>query len=444
MIDGYVSGGLVFCDTNGNGSFDAGEANAITNQMGGYSLPGGCETTVIGQGGFNADTGFPFTGKLATPKGSSVITPLTTMVATSSLSPAQLADQLSLPVGTDVTTIDIANGQNQALLKKTLAVQQLIDGITRVILSKNPNADVKAVYSSVAQGFGATLAAQPPGTTLMSPAGDINSSLTSTLVKSLPDVLALGITAANLDAAINSLTVEAQQFAKASDADLSTLTRSMQNPAKPPVNISAVSSYLALANDSVSFNGSKVSLAALTTGATISNGLTSLGFDLTVAGTPAADVTTSLALELVEQGGDGRKLQLLLDQVQLKLNDAQQLSILVPVGAKVYAYGRISNGSEINLTIADLSFKPISVVGNGFSLNYTNMVNKVLASVNNTTATTAQKFVSIKGTFMVKVVMAKVNLRHTDSSALDNQTISVTNTSQSVTGAGFTGMLTIN
>ena len=187
-----------------------------------------------------------------------------------------------------------------------------------------------------------------------------------------------------------------------------------------------------------------MSLATLNSGATISNGLTSLGFDLTVAGAPAADVTTSLALELVEQGGEGRKLQLLLDQVQLKLNEAQQLSILVPAGAKVYTYGRISNGSEINLTIADLSFKPISVVGNGFSLNYTNMVNKVLASVNNTTATTAQKFVSIKGTFMVKVVMAKVNLRHTDSTAFDNQTITVTNTSQSVTGAGFTGMLTIN
>ena len=445
MIDGYVSGATVFCDANGNGELDAGEVSTTTNAVGGYSLTGGCDATVIGHGGFNVDTGFAFNGKLATPKGSTVITPLTTMVATSPLTMEQFAESLSLLPGTDITQINIADGQHQGLLKTTLAVHQIIDGIVRIVASKGGGTDVKAVYGRVAKGFGNTLAQQPRGTIQISPSGDFNSSLASALVKSLPDVQALGITAADFDAAINALIADAQTFAKASDAELLGLTRSLQNPANAPVNTSATSSYLNLVDESVSFNGAKVSLADLKAGATIT-GLTTLGFNLSVTGAPAADVTTSLALELVEQVpvGVGRKLQLLIDQVQLKLNQANQLSVLIPAGAKVYAYGRAGNGTEINLTLADLSFKPITVTGNGFSLNYSNMVNKVLASVSNTTATTAEKFVNIKGTFTVKVVMAKVNLRHSDATAFTNQVITVTNTPQSVTGAGFSGTLIVN
>jgi len=445
MIDGYVSGATVFCDANGNGELDTGETTTETNAKGGYLVPGGCDATVVGYGGVNVDTGFAFTGKLAAPKGSTVITPLTTLLATSTLTNDQLVALLGLKPGTDITNVDIANGENPELLKATLAVQQMIADIVRIVSSASTGVpDVKGIYGRISQGLAVTLAA--PGTPpLISATGDFNSSLVTTFAKSLPDVKSLQISDANLNATINSVVAQAQMFAKASPADLLTLTKTLQDPAKAPISTTPPVNFLSLVDDSVSVNGTKVSLATLNTGTPVT-GLTTLGFKLNVNGSPAADVTTSLALELIEQGGNGLKLQLLLDQVQLKLNQTNQLSVSFPAGAKLYAYSRASNGVETITTLDALSIKPITVTDNGFSLNYSGMVNKALNSVGNSSASaaTAQSFINLKGTFNIKVVMDKVSLRHMDSSALTNQMITVTNTPQSVIGAGFSGTLVIN
>lgn len=78
VADGYISGATVFADANGNGIFDQGEASAITDANGNYALSGGTGT-IISLGGTDISTGLA-AGKLSAPAGSTVITPLTTLV----------------------------------------------------------------------------------------------------------------------------------------------------------------------------------------------------------------------------------------------------------------------------------------------------------------------------------------------------------------------------
>jgi hypothetical protein len=445
MIDGYVRGATVFCDSNGNGALDTGELSATTDNGGNFSITGGCSAGIVGFGGTNADTGFPFTGQLKAPAGSTVITPLTNLLVGTGLTNAQLAELLGQPSGTDLTKIDIANGQNDDLYKKTLAVQQVIDSIARVTLDKNAGSDAKTVYTRVASDFAKSLVTQTTGTTgtqLIGSGGDLNSTLLSTVVKSLPDVVALNLSTADADATINTLAADAQQLSRATTTELATIVKSLQDPVRPTVTTSAVTNYLALSNDSIAFNATPYGLRALAAGPTLA-GLETIGITLDVNGTPLPDVTSAIVLELVERGGDGRKLQLMIDQVKIKLDAQQQLSVTVPSNSRVYAYGYTRNGTEVNLTITDLAFTPIRVANNGFTLNYTNMVNKVMASADLNGRSTAERFLAIKGNFDFRVIVAKVNIRRTDGTAYASETVRITNTSQTVTGAAVTGNLTI-
>jgi hypothetical protein len=443
MVDGYISGATVFCDTNDNGIQDAGEASIVTGSAGAYNLAAGCNFALVGTGGTNVDTGFAFTGKLKAPSGSTAITPLTTLVTGTTLTPAALAVQLGLPVGTDVTKIDPADGSHQDLLKKTLAVQQLVNETVKILLASSGSADAASQYARVAAGFSTSLAGAAAGTTLISSTGVINTALVTSAVMALPDVVALKISNANVSAAVSSIAAEAQSFAQSTDANLANLTSTLQNPTKPTITASQTSNYLSLDTSGLLINGVS---AAIGGSSLSSTGLSSIGFDLGVAGTPPAMTETAVALELVEVAGassKGRTLKLMIDKVDVSVTNGA-VSVAVPAGAKVYVYGVAANGTQINMTLADLSFTPIMVQDNGFSLNYTNMVNKVLASADNTSKVTAQSFVGIKGTFALKVALSTLNLRKVDASALTVETISLDNTTQSVTGSGLAGTITIN
>jgi methionine-rich copper-binding protein CopC len=78
-IDGYLAFSTVFADANGNGVLDAGEANTKTNAKGVFSLSNGVGSLVT-MGGTDLTTGLAFKGILKAPAGSTVITPLTTVV----------------------------------------------------------------------------------------------------------------------------------------------------------------------------------------------------------------------------------------------------------------------------------------------------------------------------------------------------------------------------
>ncbi|WP_305984592.1 VCBS domain-containing protein [Roseibium sp.] len=78
-VDGYIAGATVFADTNGNGVLDDGEASATTDINGEYTLNGGSGDLVL-FGGTDISTGLVFQGTLRAPEGSSVLTPLTTLI----------------------------------------------------------------------------------------------------------------------------------------------------------------------------------------------------------------------------------------------------------------------------------------------------------------------------------------------------------------------------
>ena len=82
-IDGYIEGATVFADADGDGVLDAGEAFAVTGDDGAYSLTNAEGRLVLlgGDGAIDAATGLTFRGQLEAPAGSSVVTPLTTIIS---------------------------------------------------------------------------------------------------------------------------------------------------------------------------------------------------------------------------------------------------------------------------------------------------------------------------------------------------------------------------
>jgi hypothetical protein len=77
---GYLSGATVFADTNGNGVLDGNESSAPTDANGSFILSATSSGPLVATGGTDIATGLVFTGQLSAPNGSSVITPLTTVV----------------------------------------------------------------------------------------------------------------------------------------------------------------------------------------------------------------------------------------------------------------------------------------------------------------------------------------------------------------------------
>ncbi len=127
--DGYIANALVFIDTDGDGVYDAGTDPAtVTDEGGNFELPQGASGTLILQGGVNPitnvqavdiSTGLDFNGTLTAPSGSTVVTPVTTLIhsiAGEGASSAQIASaetQVSTALGIDdsveLTTFDPIN-----------------------------------------------------------------------------------------------------------------------------------------------------------------------------------------------------------------------------------------------------------------------------------------------------------------------------------------------
>ena len=117
--DGYIAGATVFIDTydeNGfaNGLLDPGEVFTTTAANGTFTLVGG-EGPLVMFGGTDVSTGLPFLGTLRAPAGSTVITPLTTIVAALVVGGSSIEDAnadvaaafgLTLAEGTDLSHFD--------------------------------------------------------------------------------------------------------------------------------------------------------------------------------------------------------------------------------------------------------------------------------------------------------------------------------------------------
>lgn len=183
-IDGYLSGSTILCDINDNGAADSGENTTTTDSTGFYKFATECKAPVVATGGKSTDTLLDFTGKLKSPAGATVITPLTTLVA-SGMTMAQVNTALGLPASTDLLNTDAAAKKDGAyvngdLFKKTLAVQQLLQQTTDVFANLGAGTAVTpALYSEVAKAMAAEL---KKGTALNS-GTTVNDTVVGNIVK---------------------------------------------------------------------------------------------------------------------------------------------------------------------------------------------------------------------------------------------------------------------
>jgi len=155
-VDGYLEGSSIKCDASG--------VVVKTDSAGFFRFPEGCDSTLTLTGGTNVDTTLSFTGTLRAPAGSKMVTPLTTLLA-GGMTQSQVNASLGLPADTDLTNTDPAYSLvgilvNPDLLKKTLAVQQLLMQTTDAMAAfagDSSDATRQAIYSEVAAAFAAGL-----------------------------------------------------------------------------------------------------------------------------------------------------------------------------------------------------------------------------------------------------------------------------------------------
>jgi hypothetical protein len=161
-IDGYVANATLWLDANLNGVLDAGEPSTITDRSGNFQLAfelgdfdrnrdgalGPDEGRIIAQGGFDVSTGEPRTSPLSAPPGSTVISPLTTLVDTVArqnpglgfaAAEERVRTALELPAGVEMTRFDpiqaAAAGDERAATMQAAAavVSDTIAQVSRVL-----------------------------------------------------------------------------------------------------------------------------------------------------------------------------------------------------------------------------------------------------------------------------------------------------------------------
>jgi hypothetical protein len=213
VVDGYLNFAKVVCDVNENGVYDSGEPVTYTSNTGDgkFTFASGCAHSILGGvdgTGTNADTKLPFVGLLRAPAGATVITPLTTLLS-SGMSSADVLKALDLPSGTNLLTIDPAATNTDGslkdpdLLKKALAVQQLLQKTTEVVnglASMTGSVATQSVYTQVVGALATTLKG---GTPLIT--GGVTPVIDTSVVKTMLTTALTNIASAtSVDAAIKS------------------------------------------------------------------------------------------------------------------------------------------------------------------------------------------------------------------------------------------------
>jgi len=145
VVDGYIVGATVFRDVNNNLKFDAGDTSGVdgavvlTNESGGFSGLLDGTAKIVAVGGIDSSTGKAFNGVMTAPAGSTVITPLTTLVQslvekgqTAEAASATIANKLGLTLGDGETILNIdpvakADAGDTAALKAAAKIANVIN-----------------------------------------------------------------------------------------------------------------------------------------------------------------------------------------------------------------------------------------------------------------------------------------------------------------------------
>ena len=342
-VDGYLSFSKVVCDANGNGLGDDTEAVVYTQANGRFTFPDGCSFGVIATGGTSQDTQLPFVGILKAPAGAKVASPLTTLLV-AGMTQAQLNSTLDLPANTDLLNTDpgllAANGSmvNSELMKKTLAVQQLLQKTTEAfagLAGASGSAAMQPIYNEVAAAFAAILKA---GAKLNSTDTEVDVAVVKALVKAAADQVAaaasvMGAVKTAL-AAVNATALaevvaggmkfEADAMLQASDATLTAVTKKYQSD-------DTITSYVHDHAGQLAGTPSAATLAAM--GAALTQ--------LVISGPPTPTTSGTVLLSFdeatpafTEMGGYGGALPTV--EVGPAGGSGSALKIVKPVGQEVW------------------------------------------------------------------------------------------------------------
>jgi len=235
VVDGYVSGATVVCDVNSNGASDAGEATTTTDTTGFFKFASACASTLMVTGGTNTDTKLPFVGKLMAPAGSTMITPLTTLVS-QGLTMDQINTALGLPAGTNIGMLDPARkvaGElvNADLFRKTLVVQQVLQKTAETLAALTGSSDVAAMYSQASAAM-ASVMRNSATSSLVTGAG-INEAVVSAVVKAAATQVKAAVNADSLAQVMGkAITVQATAINSATNAQAITDATTLHQSSK--------------------------------------------------------------------------------------------------------------------------------------------------------------------------------------------------------------------
>lgn len=272
VVDGYVRGAQIYIDSNNNGLPEESEmlAGVKTDVNGNFFLPESASGTILAVGGFNIDTGIANTVILKAPAGSTVITPLTTLVQSyRDSNPTVSADSANAAVLAALnlpTTINLATYDPLAILQanpnsaEALAVQKMAAQVATVVqlATESPAAGVTsqvAGNSVIANLVNQVSTAATNGTQVsLTDTTTLNSVLGSTTT-------ATSTTAFNATDAINSATT----LSGVSDAQSTALDKTP--PAAPTLALTTGSDS-GTAGDGITNTASPVVRVSFNTSAT--------------------------------------------------------------------------------------------------------------------------------------------------------------------------------
>jgi hypothetical protein len=302
VVDGYLSGATVLCDSNGNGIADDGELKVTTDSGGNFTFASpGCAAGLTAFGGTDIDTKLAFKGVFKAPAGATVITPLTTLLA-SGMSQERVIAALGLAANTDIAHANPA--LDTALMKKSLAAQQLLiktaemfaglGGVSTDAALQALHAEVSAAFAIVLQGGG----------TLIS-GNDMNPILVAQLVKAATTrVAASAAVPAQIKTALASvnaeslgivvsggLTAQAEHIVEAAESALTAAATASQGDTTATVFVKANAGLLAAAPTAAT----QAQAAVLT--AKVAGGLGSVPVVPEVPALPAAPATLPISFD---------------------------------------------------------------------------------------------------------------------------------------------------
>lgn len=131
--DGYIQGATVFADADGDGALDTGEVSATTDVEGNFRLEGGSGNLVM-LGGTDVSTNLAFEGVLFAPEASSVITPLTSIIAqmigNGATDAADAQTKLAAATGITASLAAALTASGAASLLHFDPVEQSVDGVS--------------------------------------------------------------------------------------------------------------------------------------------------------------------------------------------------------------------------------------------------------------------------------------------------------------------------